>query len=127
MKPDYRITLAITSLLIVGAIIFPPWKHAIEDQFVGFHYVFADESLVKSLEIDYARLAIIVVGIILTAMTVHILLLVMSEKSIINNSQHTLKKVQSSFSTATNTVTDKYIFIKAILLLLLVILSGYGE
>ena len=42
MKPDYRITLAISSVLIVAALLFPPWKSPYDQNFVGFYFVFED-------------------------------------------------------------------------------------
>jgi hypothetical protein len=79
MKPDYRITLTITALLIVAALIIPPWKDTFNGQFAGFYYVFSEKevpTINSGFEIDYGRLAIEVICIILIMVSIHSFMLV---------------------------------------------------
>lgn len=79
MKPDYRISLTIAALLIVAALIIPPWKNTFNGQFSGFYYVFTESAvstIYDKLEIDYGRLTIEVICIILIMAVIHLLLLV---------------------------------------------------
>lgn len=119
MKPEYRITFAIASILILTALIFPPWKNSYTEQFSGFHYLFSNAELVKMLELDYARLAIIILGIVLTASASHSLLYFVSVKSSINYLQYFVKKKKFNTEQQPNILTDNYLIIKLIILLIL--------
>lgn len=124
MKPDYRISFAIASLIMAASLFFPPWKNSITEQFAGFHYVFSDASLVMMLEVDYAKLVTIILAIILMAISAHLLLNILflnalRLKPLINNLQYSAKKAELSAKKKTDAITDNYIIIKAIIILLI--------
>lgn len=119
MKPDYRITIAIVSLLIITALFFPPWKHSITGQFSGFYFLFSEAEIVSFLELDYSKLVLIVLTITLIAVSAHLLLLVYREKFLPHISQNLFKKAQSSINPKTYLVTDSFVIIKAIVIFLL--------
>lgn len=73
MKPDYRITLAISSVLIVAALLFPPWKGPYAENFIGFYFVFEDEAnLPYRATLDFPRLTIEVICIALFSLLIHL-------------------------------------------------------
>lgn len=82
MKPDYRISIAITALLIVIVLLIPPWKDQFTGQFVDFYYVFSEElpklkwinnfPVKIDLQIDYSRLIILILGIISIMLAIHL-------------------------------------------------------
>ncbi|TXI17338.1 MAG: hypothetical protein E6Q62_09290 [Nitrosomonas sp.] len=119
MKPDYRITIAIGSLLIVTSLFFPPWKHSFTGQFSGFHFLFSDAKIVNLLELDYARLGMIVLGITLLTVVVHLLLTLIRVKPFFDISQYLLKKVQPNVNKKIDLVSNNYIVIKSIIIFLL--------
>ncbi len=82
MRTNSRINVAITAILVVVALIFPPWKDPTNGLFIGFYYVFSEEFPkinwvnnlaipIHRLEIDYAKLIMEIIGIILMMIAIH--------------------------------------------------------
>jgi hypothetical protein len=75
MKPNYRVSLTVTTAIIVAALLFPPWKGRGDEYFVGFYFIFEDRAnLPLFAVIDYKRLAIAVICIALLSPAIHFLL-----------------------------------------------------
>lgn len=73
MKLDYRITLAISSVVIVAALLFPPWKSSYDQNFIGFYFAFEDGvNLPYGAQLDYPRLTIEVFCIALVSLLIHL-------------------------------------------------------
>lgn len=127
MKLDYRISLTITALLIVAALVMPPWKDTFNGQFTGFYYVFSEKgaSTIQSRsEIDYGRLAIEIIGIIFIMVAIHSLMLA----PLVNNC---LIKVQAFIGIILKPIVvtfrfiDKNLFLIRILLLAVIVILGF--
>ena len=61
MKPATRAAIVIGCLLIVAALLYPPWVDSYSKEFVGFHFITGkDVNNAYRSQIDYAKLAIII-------------------------------------------------------------------
>jgi hypothetical protein len=127
MKPDFRISLTITALLIVVALAMPPWKDTFNGQFTGFYYVFSEKgaSTIQSRsEIDYGRLTIEVIGIIFITIAIHSIMLM----PLVNNY---LIKVRAFIEIILKPIVvtfrfiDKNLFLIRILLLAVIVILGF--
>lgn len=127
MKPDYRISLTITALLIVAALVMPPWKDTFNGQFTDFYYIFSEKgapTIQSGSEIDYGRLAIEVIGIIFIMVAIHSLMLVL----FVNNY---LIKVRAFIGIILKPIIvtfrfiDRNLFLIRILLLAVIVILGF--
>lgn len=134
MKPDYRISIAITALLIVVALLIPPWKDQFNGQFVDFYYVFSEEipkikwvgnsPIRVNIEIDYVRLAIEIIGIILIMLAIHLLMLVPFVAVFFEKVQTFIKVILKPVNLVFSFLSEYHFLIKWIALIAVIIL-GY--
>lgn len=115
MKPEYRFTFAIASLLIVTALILPPWKNSYTGHFSGFYYVFSEADKVDMLELDYARLLITVFGIILITAAANLLLPAPTLSSFVVN-------IQKIINQALNFNNIKHLIINLVKLVIFILI-----
>ena len=61
MKPATRAAIVIGCLLLVVALLYPPWIDRYTSEFIGFHFITGEDvyNAYRS-QIDYAKLAMIV-------------------------------------------------------------------
>jgi hypothetical protein len=66
MKPAIKTAIVITCILIVVALLNPPWINSFSKHFLGFHSIFGDGAQAGYLgdpKIDYGKLILIILSI----------------------------------------------------------------